>query len=115
MGSRDVLGILFLDILVENWPIVSTITLSRKMKAVSRVLLECTHEPLQSPVEIRSCIGGRICGQSKVGITIGATAIRIHSIIRAGSVWQRDYSLSRLMLEQLHIFSGLFTYEVGST
>lgn len=96
MSPRYILGVLFLNVLIENRSIVATVTLSSKMKAMSRILLERTHESLKGPIEVGSSIGCCVRRKCKIGITVGSTATRVNSIIWACSLRQCNYSISTL-------------------
>lgn len=91
MSSRDVLRILFFDILIENGAIMTSVTLGCKVKAISRILFESPHEPLQGLVEIGGCTGCGVRRKGEVRITVGTTTVGINSIIGASSIWQCDY------------------------
>lgn len=93
VSAGNILRILLLNVLIENRSIVPPITFSSKVKAVSGVLLESSHETLQSLIEIGSCGPCCVGRQSQVGIAVCPTSTHIDRIIRAGSIRHRDNSI----------------------
>lgn len=90
MSARDVLRILCLNILVENWTIVTSIALARKVKAFSRVLRERSHESLQCLPKVRGCSASCVSRQGQVGVAVCSTGLRVLRIVGADRIWQAD-------------------------
>lgn len=88
MSTRNILRILSLNILIEYRTIVTAITFTGEVKAMSRVLRESTYEPLQCLPEVGRSIAGCVRGQSQVRVAVGTAGSDVLSIIGAGCVWK---------------------------
>ena len=87
VGTRGVLGVLGFDVLVEDWAVVTAVTLGGEIIRFSRVLRECAHEALESPIEVWSCCVCRVGCKGFVGLRVGSACASISSVIRAIVVW----------------------------
>lgn len=87
--TLDILIILFLKVLVENWTVVTTVRLGGEVHPFPGVLRECTHEALECLPHVRRGCRRRVRGQTLVEVAVSA-AVPVTRILGAGVVGQLD-------------------------
>ena len=88
MSTLDILRILFLNILIEDRTIVTTIGLRREVEAISGVLWECSHETLNRLPKTWSSVDGGVRGIREVGVTVGCASVAC--VIGTLEGWEAD-------------------------
>jgi hypothetical protein len=111
----NILCILSLNILVEYRTVVTTVTLTAEVEAVSRVVWKGTHEALQCLPEVGSCSLSSVCCQCQIWVGVSSACANILSVVRACSVWKGNDCASKTLLKRYRSDLGYVTYDDGST
>ena len=95
LGTRDVFGVLRLEVLAEDGAVVPAVALRREEELFARVLRERAHEPLQCLPEVGRRGGRRAGGRGVVRVRVGRAAPvrcvvgtfcarQLHDLVRGG-------------------------------